>query len=80
MEDLKTKWIQMLTELADVTAKFDVFASRYPDFLALAEDVLTRCNGVLETLNNNDYTVDGGSPFQQVIDSEFDCNGGYPGI
>ena len=59
MDELKEKWIQMLSDLAEVTSKF---------------------NELAETLNNNDYTIDGGSPFQQVIDGEFDCNGGYPGI
>ena len=80
MDELKEKWIQMLSDLAEVTSKFNELARQYPDFLILAQDVINRCNGVLATLNNNDYTVDGGSPFQQVLDGEFDCNGGYPGI
>ena len=79
MGDLNALWLKLLTNYAAILTKSDKISSGYPAFIVAAKGLISQCYGVLSTFSNVEYTVDGGDPFTQTIDGEYDCNGGYPG-
>ena len=79
MDNINALWLKLLTDYASISTKSDKTSSGYPAFIAAAKALVSQCYGVLSSLSDIEYTVDGGDPFTQIIDSEYDCNGGYPG-
>lgn len=77
---LQEQFIKLLTDYAYIKTKSDETSSGYPIFIAQGTALINECTGVISSILNIPYTVNGGTPYTQIIDSSTDCNGGYPGL
>lgn len=80
MDDVTKKLVGLLGNLSDVIADLQKAANGYLAFVVAGNEVISKANGLLDTMSNYDHTVDGGGPFSSAINLEYDCNGGYPGV
>ena len=80
MNNVTKKLVGLLGDLSEVISDLQKAANGYPAFVIAGNEVISKANGLLDTLSYYDHTVDGGGPFSSAIDLEYDCNGGHPGV
>lgn len=66
MDDLNTLWSKLLSDYARIKNKATTLSGGYQAFIDAAAALIRQCYGALSSLTDNEYTVDGGTPFTQI--------------
>lgn len=66
MDDLNTLWSKLLSDYARIKNKSTKLSGGYQAFIDAAAALIRQCYGALSSLTDNEYTVDGGTPFIQI--------------
>lgn len=66
MDDLNTLWSKLLSDYARIKNKATKLSGGYQAFIDAAAALIRQCYGALFSLTDNEYTVDGGTPFTQI--------------
>lgn len=66
MDDLNTLWSKLLSDYARIKNKATKLSGGYQAFIDAAAALIRQCYGALSSLTDNEYTVDGGTPFTQI--------------